>query len=368
MLYTDRSIHLLSPGKSDFLNFVRWAAALLVVLGHSDMYLQKFGGNLTQWNSFGYFGAHSHAAVMVFFVLSGYVVAYATCKKSEIDRYNFREYFLDRWSRIYSVLLIAIAFTLLIDFIGRGLSSIYLNPDFLPQDGLILRLLVNIFALQGIQGYRIQLGSNPALWSIGYEFCFYLLYGLLFFRKQLFHRQWVAPLIFVVAAAAIGWKMVVYFGVWLLGVLAYRLSRSSALGLLKISNLMLIFALVVANHFINFTNIFHLPEISQDIFFAVVIAMLLVVDVPVPKIGLFTQINTYLADFSYSLYAFHMPVIFFLCSLLFLDFFQHISRLWPGVILVLACVAVGRIFFKLGESRRSSYRRIADRALVRFGL
>jgi peptidoglycan/LPS O-acetylase OafA/YrhL len=245
---------------------------------------------------------------MVFFVLSGYVVAYATGKKSEVESYNFREYFLDRWSRIYSVLLIAIAFTLLIDLIGRGLSPIYLNPDFLPQDGWALRLLMNVFALQGVQGYRVQLGSNPALWSIGYEFCFYLLYGLLFFRKKLFRRQWVAPLIFVAATAAIGWKMVLYYGVWLLGVLAYRLSRSSALGLLKVSNFVLLLLLVVANHFINLTNIFHLPEISQDIFFSVVIAVLLVVDVPASKVGLSTRVNAYLADFSYSLYAFHMPV------------------------------------------------------------
>lgn len=275
---------------------------------------------------------------------------------------------MDRWSRIYSVLLIAIAFTLLIDFIGRCLSPIYFNPDFLPQDGWTLRLLLNVFALQDVQGYRVQLGSNPALWSIGYEFCFYLLYGLLVFRKRLFRRQWVAPLIFMAATTARGWKMVLYFGVWLLGVLAYRLSRSNALGLLKVGNFSFLILLVVANNFIYFANIFHLPEISQDIFFAVVIAMLLVVDVPLSKIGLFTYINTYLADFSYSLYAFHMPVIFFLCSLLFLDFFQHISRLWPGVILVLACVVVGRIFFKLGESRSASYRRIADLALIRFGL
>jgi peptidoglycan/LPS O-acetylase OafA/YrhL len=368
MPYPDRSNHFLSPGKSNFLNFVRWAAALLVVLGHSDMYLQKFGGKLEQWDSFGYFGAHSHASVMVFFVLSGYVVAYATGKKSEVENYNFREYFLDRWSRIYSVLLISIAFTLLIDFIGRGLSPIYFNPDFIPQDGWALRLLMNVFALQGVQGYRVQLGSNPALWSIGYEFCFYLLYGLLFFRKKLFRRQWVLPLIFVAVTIAIGWKMVLYFGVWLLGVLAYRLSRSNALELLKISNFLLVILLVGANHFINFANIFHLPEIFQDIFFAVVIATLLVVDVPASKAGLSTQINTYLADFSYSLYAFHMPVIFFLCCLLFLDFFQHISRIWPGVILVLASVVVGRIFFKLGEARRASYRRIADLALMRFGL
>lgn len=295
-------------------------------------------------------------------------MAYATSKKSKIEGYNFREYFLDRWSRIYSVLLIAIAFTLLIDFIGGNLNSVYLNPDFLPQDGRILRLLINVFALQGIQGYRVQLGSNPALWSIGYEFCFYLLYGLLFFRKNLFRRQWVALLIFVVAAAVIGFKMFLYFGVWLLGVLAYRLSRSSALGLLKISNTMLLCFLVVANHLIYFTNTFHLSEKPQDIFFAIIIALLLVVDVPASKVGFPATVNAYLADFSYSLYAFHMPVIFFLCSLLFSDLFQHIPRLWPGVILVMASVVVGRIFFKLGESRRASYRRIANLALVRIGL
>lgn len=43
---TNKSHHFLSPGKSNFLNFVHWAAALLVVLGHSDMYLKKFGGDL----------------------------------------------------------------------------------------------------------------------------------------------------------------------------------------------------------------------------------------------------------------------------------------------------------------------------------
>lgn len=366
MLYFDKSNDFLSPGKSNFLNLIRWAAALLVVLGHSDMYLQKFCGNLAQCDSFGYLGAHSHAAVMVFFVLSGYVVAYATGKKSQDASYNFREYFLDRWSRIYSVLLIAIAFTLLIDFIGRSLSPIYFNPDFLPQDRQTLRLLVNVFALQGVQGYRVQLGSNPALWSVGYEFCFYLLYGLIFFRKTLFSRQWVVPLIFVAAAAAIGWKMVLYFGVWLLGVLAYRFSRSSSLGFLKVSNFVTIILLIVANHFINFTNIFHLPETYQDILFAIVVAVLLVLDAPSSS-SLSTKINTYLADFSYSLYAFHMPVIFFLCSLFFMNF-KNIPHLWPGVILVLACVVVSRIFFKLGESRRASYRRIADLALVRFGL
>lgn|GEM_PF-4227355 len=57
MPLNNRLNHFLSPGKSDFLNFVRWAAALLVVVGHSDMYLQQFGGNFIRWDSFG--GIHS---------------------------------------------------------------------------------------------------------------------------------------------------------------------------------------------------------------------------------------------------------------------------------------------------------------------
>lgn len=371
MPFLNRSMHILSPGKSNFLNFLRWTAALVVVLGHADMYLGQFGGgDPRRWASFGYMGAHSHAAVMIFFVLSGYVVAYAAGKKNESGNYGFRDYFLDRWSRIYSVLLIAIAFTLVIDFVGRSLSPVYLNPGFMPQSGFVVRVLANIFALQGIQGHRIQLGSNPALWSIGYEFIFYLLYGMLFFRGQLFSRRWVAPLIFTIVLVVIGWKMAVYFGVWLLGVLAYRASRTSVFATFKVGPWLLLLILVVANHLIVFANVLGLAEISQDILFACVVAALLAVDIKYeskPSQWQFS-VNAYMADFSYSLYAFHMPLIFFLCSLLFTGFFQHVPRLWPGIMLTVVCLVSGRFFFVVGESRRSSYRRVGDHALARVGL
>lgn len=370
MSYLDRSIHILSPAKSDFLNLVRWAAALVVVLGHADMYLGQFGGSTERWASFGYLGAHSHAAVMIFFVLSGYVVAYATGKKAEGENYGFRAYFLDRWSRIYSVLLLAIAFTLAIDFVGRSVSSAYHDPTFLPQSGFALRLFANVFALQGVQGHRIQLGSNPALWSIGYEFIFYLLFGVLFFRRQLSRRRWTAPLIFTIALAVIGWKMAVYFSVWLLGVLAYRASRASAFATFKVSPWLLLLILAGANHLIVFANVFGLAEILQDILFACVVAVLLAVEVKYESKPSQWRIsvNAYMADFSYSLYAFHMPLIFFLCSLFFTGFFQQMPRLLPGILLAVACLVVGRIFFVVGESRRASYRRVGDRALARWGL
>jgi len=265
------------------------------------------------------------------------------------------------------VLLLAIAFTLLIDFVGGILTPIYQDSSFIPQGDFALRLFANIFALQGIQGHRIQLGSNPALWSIGYEFIFYLLYGLLFFNRQMFCRRWVIPLIFTIVLLVIGWKMTVYFGVWLMGVLAYRVTSTSPLAGFKISPWLLLSILIVSNHLINYTNSLGLPEILQDILFAGVVAALLVVDLPSPPHWR-TRINSYLAEFSYSLYAFHMPLIFFLCSLFFTTFFQYMPRFLPGILLVFACLVVGRIFFIIGESRRASFRQIGDRALTRLTL
>lgn len=343
---------------------------MVVVLGHADMYLGQFGGDAKKWASFGYLGGHSHAAVIIFFVLSGYVVSYANEKKNESGSYGFKAYFLDRWSRIYSVLIVAIALTLAIDYVGRQLSQFYFDPSFIPQNDFALRLFSNIFALQGIQGYRIQLGSNPALWSIGYEFIFYLLYGLLFFRKQLFHSRWISPSVFAIALAVIGWKMTVYFGVWMMGVLAYRLSYSSHLAKIKINKRWLLLIIISVNHLLVFDNFFMLSEILQDTIFAGVFAALLTFEVEQDSKS--TQwksaVNTYMADFSYSLYAFHMPLIFFFCSLFFHDSFQYMPRFLPGVLLTVMCLVMGRFFFVLAESRRKFLRRIGDRLLVRVGL
>lgn len=364
-------MHFLSPNKSDFLNLVRWMAALVVVFGHVDMYLGLFGGDSPEeWAAFGYLGSHAHAAVIVFFVLSGYVVTYATERKIVKGDYGFRDYFLDRWSRIYSVLLAAIVVTLILDFIGGKISSAYHDPALIPQDGFVLRLIANVFGVQGIWGYRIQLGSNPALWSVGYEFIYYLLFGGLFFSKQLFRRRWVAPLIVTLVLGLIGWKMAAYFFVWLMGVLAYYVSRSRILANFPVSSWLVLSALLVANHLIVFLNILGLPEVLRDVVFAGVIASLLSLDVKhvLPLFRQGSRVNSYMADFSYSIYAFHTPIIFFLCSLLFNGFFKSIPPIISGVMLTAVCVLIARGLFHLTEARRLAYRQFADMAIRRVGL
>ena len=67
---------------------------MVVVLGHADMYLGQFGGDAKKWASFGYLGGHSHAAVIIFFVLSGYVVSYANEKKTKVEAMVLKRTFL----------------------------------------------------------------------------------------------------------------------------------------------------------------------------------------------------------------------------------------------------------------------------------
>ncbi len=361
----------LSPSKSDFLNLVRWVAALVVVIGHADMYLGLFGGgNPAQWSAFGYLGVHAHAAVIVFFVLSGYVVAYATDLKSSLSNYGFRGYFLDRWSRIYSVLLVAVGYTLALDYVGGMLSPDYDNPAFIPQDGFAIRLIANLFSIQGVWGYRIQLGSNPALWSVGYEFIYYLLFGVLYFRAQIFRRAWIGVLIVVLVLGLIGWEMTAYFGIWLTGVAAYHASHSRRVKQHPISAWLVIAMLIVANHLLVYSNILGAIEVLRDFAFAVVIAVLLSLEVKqiAPFFQQGRQINTYMADFSYSIYAFHTPIVFFGCSLLFEPWFKTLPSLFSGLILVTVSILVARGFFHLAERRRATFRRIADQLMKRVGI
>lgn len=366
-----RTTYELSPDKSDFLNFVRWMAALIVVMGHADMYLGLFGnGNPAHRSAFGYFGVHAHAAVIVFFVLSGYVVAYATERKCSLGNYGFRDYFLDRWSRIYSVLLAAIGFTLALDYIGSMLSTAYANQAFIPQDGFALRLIANLLGIQGIWGYRIQLGSNPALWSVGYEFIYYLLFGTLYFRAQLFRHIWVGWPIVAAVLGLVGWKMAVYFCVWLAGVVAYHVSRSRVVTLRPISAWLVIAMLLVANHLLVYSNYLNVNEVLRDLAFAVVIAVLLsfeIKQIP-PFIPHGARINSYMADFSYSIYAFHAPIIFFLCSLLYESRFRTLPPLISGFILLTVSVLAARILFHITEARRITFRQVADRLMIRIGL
>jgi peptidoglycan/LPS O-acetylase OafA/YrhL len=357
----------ISPGRSDFLNFVRWASAGLVLVGHAEMISQMLlGAGVDRSNAvFTYLSAHAHIAVMFFFVLSGYLIGYAVHRNEErAAGYGFKAYFLDRWSRIYSVLIAAILLTLVLDSIGGMFSANYRLAQHIPQDGFAVRLLINLFSLQGLLGHRVQFGSNPALWSIGYEFCYYMVFGLIYFRPWLFRRPAVFAAVLVAIALLAGLHMTAYFAIWLLGYGAFRLHHVQGFKLDRRLILPLAVAIAIANHYLAFHNLFQVPAFFADVIIALLFAAMLLCDMSGAK-SAFSAINAYLADFSYSIYAYHMPIIYFWYSMTPQTLGSSLTAVQSGLMVSLVCLLAARLLYHVSESRRSWYRAMAARVLER---
>lgn len=292
---------MVSDSKSILLHAVRWMAALIVLLGHAQMYArQKTGSAAFGWE---YIGDHAHAAVVIFFVLSGFVIAWSVDRSAQL---SWKKYYVDRFSRLYSVLPVAILFTVALDRIGAHFSSAYANPLLIPQDHYWVRFLVNFFSVQGFQGYRVQFGSNPALWSIGYEFFYYIVFGLIYFWREIFHsRVKLASLVVLILFVLAGAKITSYFMIWLLGFLAYRIQKKISLGVSYFWVFLL--AALAVNHFVVYKALGSI-EYLRDLSLGLVVAALFLP--AAPPVGAL-RFHKFMADFSYSLYAFHMPVLFF---------------------------------------------------------
>jgi peptidoglycan/LPS O-acetylase OafA/YrhL len=106
--------------------------------------------------------------VMLFFLLSGFVIFYS---QSRHEDQTFKGYFLRRAKRIYPIYLLALLATYAANCLSAGR---WLNLN-LPG------LLGNIFMLQDTYGFKPGVrvdayGGNISLWSLSYEWWFYLMF------------------------------------------------------------------------------------------------------------------------------------------------------------------------------------------------
>lgn len=187
---------------SIYLDVVRFAAACLVYLYHSNqrwLIEEKLP-----------FSSYGHSAVVVFFVLSGYVIAYVADTKER----NWVSYSASRIARVFSVVVPAIVLCLAWDWIGR--AQALGNYDY-PYDQFLVRIAASLLMLNEIWGVSITSFSNVPYWSITFEFWYYLLFALVTFvpgRKG----WWLATVVLVL----LGPKIALLAPLWCAGVVLYR--------------------------------------------------------------------------------------------------------------------------------------------------
>lgn len=130
-----------------------------------------------------------HQWVIVFFVLSGYLVGGSVLRQALQGRWSWREYMLNRLTRLYIVLIPALLLGGLIDLAGLrffGTSDVYTAHHGMrlmvsvPARQVTLEILLGNYLF--LQGVLVPVfGTNGPLWSLSYEFWYYIAFPLLFF-------------------------------------------------------------------------------------------------------------------------------------------------------------------------------------------
>jgi peptidoglycan/LPS O-acetylase OafA/YrhL len=351
----------------------RFFAALTVVTGHA---LGMAGWPLVQsdhldpasW-TFVHMASFGHEAVMVFFVLSGFWISHSVARLLDGERF-WSEFLTDRLSRLFIVLVPTLAFGALLDLLGAGVfhGTVYWGQhSFTPlQDGVYNHLTPWVFAgnLLFLQGLAVSvLGTNGPLWSIAYEFWYYLWFAGL---VASIHRRRLSPVLLTLVLGAIWPSLMIRFPIWLMGSLVYfadrhwaqrsRMSRGRARLLLGAGALFFAAALVIVRLAIT-------SSVVSDQFVGLAFSLVLwgllrdALRFP-PWLALFAR---YGAGASFSLYAIHVPLFAFVLSVAASDPGAGLEPLALVALVLALCllaVAVGGLFARITEAKTGQLRRI----------
>src|SRR5260370_15519199 len=212
----------LTPATSGCLDAIRALAALAVMFGHCrGLYFVDYGhiepGNATSFVKAIYaITGFGHQAVMVFFVLSGLFISSSILRNHGKQTWSWRDYVIDRGTRLYIVLIPGLLLGLVWDFVGIKFfnsSGIYSAPiasfgDHVPIQTLTSATFIgNALFLQ--TRFTPVFGSNGPLWSLFNEFWYYILFPAVIATIIAARR----PAIRV----TLGDLLLVAFTIWLLG-------------------------------------------------------------------------------------------------------------------------------------------------------
>jgi peptidoglycan/LPS O-acetylase OafA/YrhL len=194
----------MTAGLSLYLDLVRFAAALMVFLVHLG-YGPLVGGAFGNFNQFG------TPAVLVFFVLSGFVISHVRASREQ----TLVAYTVARISRLYSVALPALVLTAVFDSIGR-----LARPDLYPIGLSAMAFLRCLTFTNALWGGGYPFGSTVTYWSLGFEVPYYML-----FATVAFARGWTRLMLFALVAGVAGPEIMAMFPAWLLGCGCHALCR-----------------------------------------------------------------------------------------------------------------------------------------------
>ena len=300
----------LSPHIIAALDVVRSFSAIYVVIHHLVQ-----SHNLT--SGFGVIFKFGSEAVIVFFLISGFVIYANESHRS----HNFTEYYYRRVRRIYPAFAAALVISCLI-----ALD----NQDFYARFSWT-ELIGNLANLQDIAYLKPGVLINPflknePLWSLSYEVVFYAVFPLImvFYRSNNCITDNVVGVIccfsYIIYFLSPGhFSLVIsYFLIWWTGAMAAKSYLEGGRSLFGISwsSLWLIILFIIAVfivYYVGFDGLYRYPFLQARHFgFALIVVFFCFSSIGQKIFKIFSKTklsSTYISSISYGLYLFHFPLV-----------------------------------------------------------
>lgn len=351
----------MNKSASLYLDFLRVIAAFGVLFVHAN--LSFFSNGLYLREELG------HKLVMVFFVLSGYLIAFTVDKNNK----GAIKYLVDRTSRLYSVVFPALILTFILDFSGKHFNPSAYSGQVAPENQM-LRYLLNLTFLSQIWGLSTKPSSNGPFWSISYEFWYYMLFAAYIYLKGA--KRYIVS---VLICLLIGLKIILLFPVWIFGCLAYGLSNKYQMSvkaslLLFFLSLLIIITLtffwdfsVFADRFVfGKAPLFFSSRFVFDWVYGFLIAInlfsvgFLTTDIKFPQ--LIEAVIKHLSSVTFSLYLYHAPILIFISAVMSYNKSSYLQTvpILIGVVLLVNLLAI------VSEKQRGHFKKLFEKTFSLF--
>lgn len=354
----------MSRNLSVFLDLLRLLAAMLVVIGHAGAIYRVDLPDIV--------GHSAKEGVAIFFVLSGFVIAFVVTEKER----NWRAFAQARIVRMYSVVPLAIITLLCCRGIGTSINpELYASgaqgdptlggalagdaPGWAP----ILRYLTFINELWFD---RAIVSTGAPFWSLAFEVAYYVAFAIISYVRGA-HR-WILLVLWLIIC---GPRIAAAFPLWLIGVAAWRIvllrplvGQAIGMGML----FMLAFCIVAWRKWggIVASPLFEWPEpaalVTSMVYYlqlGLLVALMIVVFAAcTPERSIwpvwFERLIRYGAGASFTLYIVHLPIMVLVMAMRPAD----LGALSGMTLAVGISLGVTLILAELGERRKIWFNRI----------
>jgi peptidoglycan/LPS O-acetylase OafA/YrhL len=343
---------------SGFLDLLRITATLGVFLGHTNFHWFFGPSSIGPQNGQDY--------VIVFFVLSGFVISWSVDNKPDL---NFNQYLFARLTRLWTVVIPALAIGCALDYWGRSINPATYESIYVGEH-LLAKYLLSASFLNESWFLSVRPGSNSPVWSLSYEFFYYLIFGLVMLLPTLKKKILAGA----IASLFAGPKILILFPCWLVGVCAYKACKCWRTNII-ISLLLIIPSAGFLIHRmterwshwhpwdipgLGVSPLFYSAKFLDDYLTAMALGLLIFgcsrwFKLSDDRKTFFGSLLKHLAGCSFSLYVIHFPLMAFISALSASGNLPYLS-LSTGILLVLLlCYAFSFPF----ERPLRSYRSIA---------